>query len=81
MSFQALEALCTLITTQTIPPEFLSAFEKHLPKAYIHRVISSAFLPHKTGLLLQVWTFNGRSFVTMYADDISECLVSGKNSE
>jgi hypothetical protein len=50
MSFQALEAWCNLITTQNNPPEFLGAFEKHLPKDYIHRVISSAFLPAKKQL-------------------------------
>jgi len=54
MSFQPLEAMCNLITTQNNPPEFLGAFEKHLPKAYIHHVISSAFLSaKKTGLLLE----------------------------
>jgi len=55
MSFQALEAWCNLITTQNNPPEFLDAFEEHLPKAYIHHVISSAFLSAKktTGLLLE----------------------------
>jgi hypothetical protein len=44
MSFQDFEAWCNLITTQNNPPEFLGSFEKHLPKAYIHQVISSAFL-------------------------------------
>jgi hypothetical protein len=44
MSFQALEAWCNLIATQNNPPGFLGAFKKHLSKANIHHVISSAFL-------------------------------------